>query len=135
MVLATLARLFLPSWRFFDDALTGVVLLVRITGPDGEPGGWQQVLHPPSRRWVHVVWNPEGNRILASYSLLERLTQDAVSGGESVAFQRTLALVINLATVEVRALAPMAGSTFEFQLCDRTVDGDEALIASGPHPC
>lgn len=134
MVFATLARLFIPSWRFFDDALTGVVLLVRITAPDGEVGDWRQVLHPPSRRWVHLVWNPEGNRTLASYALLERLTQDAEHGEGSVAFQRTLALVTNLAAVEVRALDPGPGS-FDFQVCDRTREGDEVLIASGPHPC
>lgn len=134
-MLATLARLFIPSWRFFDDALTGVVLVVRVTSPDGVPGSWQQVLRPPRRRWVHLVWNPEGNRTLAAYALLERLTQDAEHGEDSVPFRRTLALVTNLASVEVRALVSAPGSTFEFTICDRTRDGDAVLIASGPHAC
>lgn len=135
-MLATLARLFLPSWRFFDDEATGLVLKGRITFASGAPGTWMELLPPPNRRLHHVLWNPYGNRVLAACSLLERLTQDAAAGEDSPTFARTHQLVVHLVREELtlheaRGASPAA---FEWRLCERTGAADELLMASGPHP-
>ncbi len=140
-----LARLFLPSWRFFDDALTWVVLEVRVTpratesndtpGPEVLAAGpWMEVLRPPKRRLHHLLWNPEGNATLAGYSLLERLLMDA--DADPADFAVTTRMVEALARRELAALgvAPQ-GSTFEYRVRDRRPGGDEELAVSQPIAC
>lgn len=135
-VLATLARLLLPSWRFFDDALTGVVLQVRLSRPSStgfEVGPWIEVLRPPPRRLHHLLWNPEGNATLAACSLLERLVMDA--DGDPRAHEVTTRMVEALVRQEIAHLgAPPAGSTFEYRVRDRRPGGDEDLAMAGPIP-
>lgn len=129
-LLASLLRMFLPSWRFFDDASTGLVLKVRWTPAGGAPGAWIEVLPPPVRRPWHVLWNPEGNRTLAAYSLLERFLQDAGEDGRTA--ETSYALVAALARGELARIGGGAsGSGYEFKVCDRLSTGDEDLVVSG----
>jgi hypothetical protein len=122
--------MFLPSWRFFDDATTGTVLKVRVTRPGEAPGAWVEVLPPPVRRPWHVLWNPEGNRTLAAYSLVERFLQDA--GEEGRSSETSYALVCALARAELARRGEVApGSGYEFKVCDRLPSGDEDLAVSG----
>lgn len=129
----SLLRLFLPSWRFFDDATTGIVLKVRVARVGAPAGPWVEVLTPPTRRVHHVLWNPAGNQALAAYSLVERLLLDASEGGRS--FEVSHALVGALARTEITRLGLGAGAaTYEYLVSDRLPSGDEELLVSGPLP-
>lgn len=134
-LLATLGRLFVPSWRFFDDAASGIVLRARVTRASANAGPWVQVLLPPTRRPHHILWNPEGNRVLAAYSLLERLLQD-VAEDDARSLRTSLALVTELVRAEVtrRGLAA-PGDHVEFVVVDREPDGEQELLRSERFAC
>lgn len=134
-LLATLGRLFLPSWRFFDEATSGIALRARVTPPRASAGPWVQVLLPPPRRVHQILWNPDGNRILAAYSLLERLLQDAADE-DARSLQTTLALVTELVRAEVTRLGLASpGDSVEFVVVDGEPDGEDELIRSEPFTC
>ena len=134
-LLATLGRLFVPSWRFFDEANAGIVLRVRVTLAHAGAGPWVQLLLPPTRRLHHIVWNPDGNRVLAAYSLLERLLQDAAED-DAQSLEISQALVTKLVRAEVmrRGLASPRDS-LEFVVVDHEPDGEQVLIRSEPFTC
>jgi hypothetical protein len=122
-------RLLLPSWRFFDDATTGIVLKVRVTTVGGVSAQWLELLSPPVRRPWHLIWNPAGNRTLAAYSLVERYLQDSVE--EGLGSETSYELVRALVRTELEDLggAP-TGARVEFMVCDRLPSGDEDLVVS-----
>jgi hypothetical protein len=133
-VFATLTRLFVPSWRFFDDETPGIVFKVRVASAT-EAGVWTQVLRPPPRHWSHLFWNPDGNRTLAAYSLLERLLQD-VADDNTRSLRTSLALVTELARSEVaRHGVAATGEVVEFAIVDGAPGSDEELVRSEPFPC
>ena len=134
-LLATLGRLFVPSWRFFDEAASGIALRARVTTAQASAGPWVQVLLPPPRRVHHMLWNPDGNRVLAAYSLLERLLQDAVDE-DARSLQTSQALVTELVRAEVTRLGLASpGDTVEFIVVDAEPDGEQELIRSEPFTC
>ena len=72
--------------------------------------------------------------MLASYSLLERLLLEASE--ERTSASVTWQLVEHLARREAARLPGFEAATrFEFVVCDRRREGDEALIASPLLPC
>lgn len=134
-MLATLLRLFVPSWRFFDETTSGIRLRVRVITPASGAGPWIEVLTPPSRRVWHAVWNPEGNRTLAAYSLLERLLLDAADEDQR-SLRTSLALVTELARGEATRLGLVAaGDTLEFAIVDAAPDAPEELVRSEAIAC
>lgn len=137
--LVSLVRVLVPSWRFFDDLQVTPTLLVRVAR-DGEAfGEWAPVLSPPRRSILHLVWNPEGNLLLAQQSLLERLLMDVgewdergATGPETlVSYQ----LVLNLVRAALAADG-VRGATCQFKLVESAGEGGGAgsdLVISREH--
>ncbi|MBX2988345.1 MAG: hypothetical protein KF802_10660 [Bdellovibrionaceae bacterium] len=73
---ASLLRVLLPSWRFFERAGQVPQLAYRLLPSDPAPGAWIPCPAPVSRSWRHLVLNPRGNRNLAFHGLVERLMMD-----------------------------------------------------------
>lgn len=71
MLAATLLRLCLPSWAFFDRI--GAAPRLEVRPPDATEGhGWRPAFVAPRRRWWHVAWAPAATRTLLLQSLVER---------------------------------------------------------------
>lgn len=66
-------RALLPSWRFFDRAITRADLRVKCD----DALDWEPVFaRPIVRRLSHLFFNPEQNYRFAAYSLLEQFLDE-----------------------------------------------------------
>lgn len=100
-------RLFIPTWRFFDDVGHVPMLFVRVS----EETEWQLALPPLQRHWYTLFLNPAGNERHALNNLLTRLmveTQEVKDIEPTVTYQ----LVKNLAQSRAHST-----NTFQFKLC------------------
>lgn len=117
-------RVLIPSWRFFDDIAPTPVLQARAGSADMPWGAWESVLEPPRRTLRDVVWNPEGNLLLACQALVERLQSDLAdfdeNSDERADEMMSYQLVLNLVRC---ALAPKwsvgSGVRVQFKLVER----------------
>jgi hypothetical protein len=116
-----LARVLVPSWRFFDAVGAHPELLARVAGADGCFGPWRPVLRAPRRAWWNVAWHPEGNLALARLSLLDRLLADGAAADAAPTSLVSYRLVLD----QVRwALAGGEGAALvQFKLAARGPDG------------
>ncbi len=71
-----LFRVFLPSWRFFEDMGEVPKLYFRFGIEDGALGEWLAVEQPESRGLGSLFLNARGNLFLAGNSLVEQLLGD-----------------------------------------------------------
>ncbi len=116
-----LLRAFFPSWKFFEDVFEMPTLYFR-TRPAGESefGPWVNCFSKIKRTpWMPLL-NPEGNLLLAKYSLLQQLQYDLeeVKAGQestfvdSVSYRLTKALAED--TMTQKGIAK--GSEFQFKV-------------------
>ncbi len=104
LLLRTLLRLLLPAWGFFDVVGVVPVLEWRPMAPDGRWGLWRPVLHAPAWRWWHAVWHPEGTRLLALQTVVERATFACLQRDEDAT--ESLTLVAHLVEQVATSTAP-----------------------------
>lgn len=116
----TLSRLFIPSWRFFDQLGTIPTLFYRTNNNTD----WQLVLQKPQRRWWHLFHNPEGNQYLLCLSLVDRLL--AEKADQSIEQTESFRLVKNL--VRSVVLSDPQNKTFEFKIELRQPDRSSQLF-------
>lgn len=69
-------RLFIPSWKFFDEFESLLVLEFRIQTNSNEWSAWQPVFKPAKFKIWNLFFNPEGIYRLAASSLVDQLFQD-----------------------------------------------------------
>jgi len=135
--LVALVRVLVPSWRFFDDLQVTPALRVRVACTGGEFGDWEPVIAPAPRRARHLVWNPEGNLVLAQHALLERLMLDVGAWeGDSAAVTSFVSyqLVLNLVTSAIAHEARFAGAVrCQFKLVDQRPGAGDDLLISDEH--
>jgi hypothetical protein len=111
----SLFRLFIPSWRFFDDIGSISRLYYQTdTLPD-----WQPCFHPQPRRWFYLLLNPTGNLRLACYSLVDRLVEEISHLREEnqhlVSQSVSYRLLENLIRYQVRSLST-SSHNFRFKI-------------------
>jgi len=72
-----LLRIFIPSWRLFDELGTVSVLFYRSRSSSTGYGPWTQALcPPPPRRFWNLLLNPQGNLYLAFHALVQHFLTD-----------------------------------------------------------
>lgn len=69
-------RVLFPSFRFFDEAPDGLVLLVRVGSDASSLGGFEESLAPEPLGVSSLWFNAQGNLRLAYHALLEQLVAD-----------------------------------------------------------
>jgi len=127
--LVGLLRVLLPSWRFFDDVQDTPVLLVRTARVALPFGAWRPVLIPRARQLAQLLWNPDGNLLLAQHALLERLLADLAEWDEGrdpppeslVSYQLVQHLVEGAIAADGAAARPVAGAgtvRYQFKLAE-----------------
>jgi len=72
----SLWRIFIPTWRFFDEVGVHPELLVKIDGQ------WRSMVNRPRVRWFALFFNPEFGYYHASNNLLERLLVEVAAGAD-----------------------------------------------------
>jgi hypothetical protein len=122
MLLATLARLLLPSWAFFDRVGARAVLELRPAG--AHDAAWRPALHAAPRRWWHVVWHPDGTAVLAAQDVVDRAAAEACD--ERPATPATRDQLTRLAS----ACAPEAGA-WAWRVVVQEPDGAAAAVLDG----
>lgn len=128
---ASLLRVLVPSWRFFDDIAPTPLLLARVRLPDQEPGAWREVIQVPPRTPGTLFWNPEGNLSLAAHSLLDRLQMDLAeldaAGAPPAQELTSYKLVLNLVQSSLVLGWPAeAGARVQFKLAERITRGNRS---------
>ena len=126
---ASLLRVLVPSWRFFDDIAPTPLLLARVRLPHQEPGEWREVIQVPPRTAGTFFWNPEGNLSLAFHSLLDRLQMDLADvdapGAPPAQELTSYKLVLNLVQSSLVPCWPaQSGARVQFKLAERTTRGN-----------
>lgn len=71
-------RLFIPSWRFFDQIGTISKLYYRVNLGDGYMP-WRICLEKPKRHVFNLLLNPNGNFYLPCLALVDRLVSEEVT--------------------------------------------------------
>lgn len=115
--LALIAKLFLPSWDFFNDFSATPRLDIKLT----DDGAWTPlypILPPPPLR--RILWNPDGNALLFEHSLVYRLTTTSDPLNEKK-------LARELAPIIERFL-PREMSSYRFRIVFVEPDGTEHLF-------
>lgn len=69
-------RLFIPSWRFFDQLGSVPQLMYRVS-KKSETTDWQPVFKKPQRQLHNLFFNPFGNLYLYHQSLVSRLADES----------------------------------------------------------
>ncbi|MCC6930194.1 MAG: hypothetical protein IT359_14510 [Gemmatimonadaceae bacterium] len=135
--LVVLIRVLVPSWRFFDGLQVTPAIRVRVARAGEDFGAWEPILAPAARRWWHVVWNPEGNLVLAQHALLERLLMDVGEWeGDAAAVTSLVSydLVLDLVTSAIARDARFAGAArCQFKLVDQQPGAPDDLLISDEH--
>lgn len=117
----TLSRLFIPSWRFFDQLGTIATLYYRTN----TNSTWQIVLKKPTRQWWHLFHNPHGNQYLMCLSLVDRLITEKAD--QSIEQTESFQLVRNLVKSVVQE-ENQQNKTFEFKIELRQPDRSSQLF-------
>lgn len=65
-------KLFIPTWKFFDQLGTVSKLYYRTLNQSGCTE-WMPVIEKPDRRLLNLFYNPKGNLYLACVALVDRL--------------------------------------------------------------
>lgn len=68
-------KLFIPTWKFFDQLGTVSNLFYRELNKTGD-GPWMPVFDKPKRNFLNLFYNPEGNLYLACVALVDRLVHE-----------------------------------------------------------
>ncbi len=97
-----LLRALFPSWKFFEDVCQLPVLYYRFAREGEEFCEWQNCFQKPKRHLSAVIFNPQGNLLLACNGLLQQLESDieeldaskADKFDQSVSYRLTKNLVI-----------------------------------------
>lgn len=119
-------KVFLPSWKFFDEAGSQPELRWRI----GE-SPWQAALRPTPRRISQIFLNPQGNLRHALDSMVERLLQEAANADpkelpETVSYK----LVVNCVRQLIRWEGPIPQERkFQFKITGTYPDEQDLLIS------
>ncbi len=139
LLLSTLARLLFPAWGFFDIATSAPRLEVRARRVGETPGPWQAAVVAAPRRFRHLLFNPDGTRVLAEQTLVDRW----VSECQHAAVHKQRVAADSVSAMLTRQLAqshvPLAwrtgiGAGWEYRVC---VDADHDGTILGPFagPC
>lgn len=128
-----LLRAFFPSWKFFDDIGDEPRLYLR-AGVGATLGQWEPALPRPPRRWRALVYNADGNLLLACGSLVQQLCDEleATDPAHPERLTATVAyeLTRNLVQFRLRERAP-AATRYQFKLRLHRLDGsDEDVLVS-----
>lgn len=107
-----LFRVFLPSWKFFDEVGSAPELYYQMEGP------WQPVLIRPANKLRNLFLHPEGNFFHAGHSLLERLLREVNEAEPSdLESSPSYQLVENLVRFQIRQADPtLVGRQFRFKI-------------------
>lgn len=81
-------KLFIPTWKFFDQLGTVSKIYYRILDKS-DSGAWMPVLEKPPRNLLNLFYNPEGNLYLACVALVDRLVFEIGSSPESLSPEQT----------------------------------------------
>jgi hypothetical protein len=149
LFLSTLARLLFPAWGFFDVATSAPRLEVRARRAGETPGPWQPAVVAAPRRFRHLLFNPDGTRVLAEQTLVDRwvsecmnaavheqhVAADSASANSVSAHSVTALLTRQLAQSNV----PLAwrtgiGAGWEYRVCV-DADHDGTILGPFPGPC
>jgi hypothetical protein len=128
-------RVLFPSFRFFDDAPGGLVLLVR-AGPDATSLGSYGDALPPAPLGLGSLWfSAQANLRFAYYALLDQLVSDLgeleTHDHEQARHLVSYVLVERLAREVARS--SHAQGLFQFQIELRTGQTREAVVTSMYH--
>lgn len=110
-------------------------LEVRRVSNSGVVEPWIMAVEPPSRRWWHVVLNPEGTRTLAAQTLVERLYLAEVNGEADSDDARTVrSLVANvgesaLVGVGAHEAKLPAATPWEWRIVIRDDTGERTVVS------
>ena len=64
-----------PSWRFFDRAVAGPELWIRLAGAADRDAAWRPIASP-ARPWTRWAFAPAGNLALAYHAIVEQLVAE-----------------------------------------------------------
>ena len=139
LLLTTLARLLFPAWGFFDVATSAPRLEVRARRDGETPGPWQAAVVAAPRRFRHLLFNPDGTRVLAEQTLVDRWVSECIHAAEhelQVAADSVSALLTRQLAASNVPLAWRTGigAGWEYRVC---VDADHDGTILGPFagPC
>lgn len=126
-----LFRAFFPSWRFFEDLGDAPNVFFRLHSENNEPGEWQPCLEKIPRRWFHLFFNPDGNRLLACSSAVQLLLADIEEADETDpgALETTVSyrVIQDLVRYRIRQMMPETPSVlFQFKV----LAGDDEVLFS-----
>jgi hypothetical protein len=126
-----LFRAFFPSWRFFEDLGDAPTVFFRLCLENGEPGDWQPCLGKIPRRWYHLFFNPDGNRLLACSSAVQLLLADIEEADETDpgALENTVSyrVIQDLVRYRIHQVMPETPSVrFQFKV----LAGDDEVLFS-----
>lgn len=78
-----LLRAFFPSWKFFDQVGSRILLEVRTIESERDWSGWVPVLPPISRGLGNLFFNPQGNVLHAAHTLVQNLSFEVLTQDET----------------------------------------------------
>lgn len=108
-------RLFLPSWKFFEDFRETPRLFFRVAAVPGRFGPWQEACPPTETRpWTVLFLNPQGNLRLANLGAVDRLLDEAARRPFDTESESSVSL--RLIENIVRERLPAAAVEFQFKI-------------------
>lgn len=117
MLAATLLRLCLPSWAFFDRVGHPPLLEVRAPAAEGDASGWRPAFAAPRRRWWHLLWAPDATRTLLLQTLVERA--QAETDEATPAVRTTRRQLGAVAAAAARAIDPADDRRWQWRVVER----------------
>ncbi len=129
-MMLSLFRVFVPSWRFFDEAKPIPSLELRLAPEGNAWGAWLPVFDRlPDRSPWQLCFNPLENDRLARQSLLSRFLNEASDwkpGDQAVTGSVSYELVRGLVLERVARESRKGKVRFQFRLM---LEGEEALLS------
>lgn len=127
---ASLLRVLVPSWRFFEDVCEQPSLYIRNGDSPTRMGPWRECLPLASPQVLDLLSNPEGNLALACNGVLQQLLADSAWMSadqlhQSVSYRLTRQLVIYFQRPD---------GYFQFKLCAALPgEAPEDVVISSVH--
>ncbi len=123
-------RIFVPSWRFFDDTGPIPKLYVRAEQAGQLGSSWLPALQPPKRRWYSLFFNPDGNLHHAICNALEHLLHDPQDKDAN----RIIHRYVRHYLINERGLKPLGKYQFKVTAVQfkqgEIVDEEESLLST-----
>ncbi len=99
-------RGFFPSWKFFDEIGFVPSLHFRVAASENEIQlkAWDPVIQKIRRRWLDLFFNPHGNALLFTDTLVRQFADDIQAGDSPEQLEHAVSfkIIYNLVLQEVK---------------------------------